>query len=191
MSQEDIYSETTQPIDTSRKPAGSSASKAPLNADRIGVSRAEPWVDAVRWGAVWAGLLSAFGLFLLLFTLALALGFGSTSVLAAIVLLCTFFGGFVSARSSGTYSRFIGFIQGFLAWILGVLVSVPLTYIAIAIYRGDVINNGLSLEPFLERLRNDTTYFGTFTFLGLLITALLSSLGGIVGTLSGEGSDVS
>ncbi len=96
--------------------------------------------DRVRWGPVWAGLISALSLFLLGNVLALAIGattvdagtnagdaarFGGI-VPAIIGLLSFLFGGWVAARTSAVRGTGNGAFNGFLVWALGTLLTLAL-----------------------------------------------------------------
>jgi hypothetical protein len=93
--------------------------------------------DAVRWGPIVAGLVTALSLFLLLSLLALGLGIAATDVAnagdeagtvstlgtiaaAAIGLLAFIVGGFVAGRTAAVGGRGTGALNGFLVWALGV-----------------------------------------------------------------------
>lgn len=92
--------------------------------------------DLVRWGPVFAGLVVAFTLFLLLSVLLVAIGVqairvgdpnideaaGSGAVITAILALLSFLvGGFVAGRSAAAGGRWAGLLNGFLVWGLGLL----------------------------------------------------------------------
>ena len=98
--------------------------------------------DKVRWGPIWAGLLTALGTFLLLSLLALAIGaqtvntgaadaetasVGSGIATAIIGLLSFFLGGWVAARSATIRDRGSGLLNGFLVWALGTALILALT----------------------------------------------------------------
>ncbi|MBL8951845.1 MAG: hypothetical protein JNK82_13770 [Myxococcaceae bacterium] len=86
----------------------------------------------ISWGAIAAGVVSALGLWALLYTLGLALGLSTVTpenaatakasgIFAGIwglvsPLVALFFGGFVAARSAGIYDRGAGAIHGFVLW---------------------------------------------------------------------------
>lgn len=90
--------------------------------------------DRVRWGPIWAGLLTALGTFLLLSLLALAIGLANVRVgqtdaedaaatagiaTAIIGLISFLIGGFVAARTAAVAGRGNGLLNGFLVWALG------------------------------------------------------------------------
>src|SRR5438270_3706408 len=90
----------------------------------------------VSWGGIFGGVMVAVGLLLLLAALGLAIGItavdrqstqlGSLGVGAAIwtgvsLLLALFLGGLVSSRLGATYDRTTSFFEGFLVWIVSLL----------------------------------------------------------------------
>jgi hypothetical protein len=96
--------------------------------------------DRVRWGPVFAGLVTALSVFLLLSLLALGLGLAAVqsadgdqntgtvgAVVAAVIGLAAFvLGGFVAARTSAVVGRGPGALNGFLVWALGVVLILTL-----------------------------------------------------------------
>ncbi|MDP8905836.1 MAG: hypothetical protein M3N29_11140 [Chloroflexota bacterium] len=97
--------------------------------------------DLVRWGPIFAGLVTAFTLFLLLSVLLLAIGVqairvgdpnidqaaGAGALLTAVIALFSFFvGGFVAARTAALGGRLTGLLNGFLVWGLGLLLVLVL-----------------------------------------------------------------
>lgn len=97
--------------------------------------------DRVRWGPVWAGLVSALSLFLLGNILALAIGASSiepgvadqgtaariTGWASPILGLLSFlFGGWVAARTAAVRGTGNGVFNGFLVWALGTLLGLAL-----------------------------------------------------------------
>lgn len=90
----------------------------------------------VSWGGIFGGVMVAVGLLLLLAALGVAIGItavdrqstqlGSLGVGAAIwtgvsLLLALFLGGLVSSRLGATYDRTTSFFEGFLVWIVSLL----------------------------------------------------------------------
>lgn len=97
--------------------------------------------DRVRWGPIWAGLLTALSLFLLGNILLIAIGATTvsaggdngqdagigTGIASAILgLLCFLFGGWVAARTSAVRGTGNGVFNGFLVWALGTLLALAL-----------------------------------------------------------------
>ena len=90
----------------------------------------------VSWGGIFGGVMVAVGLLLLLAALGVAIGItavdrqstqlGSLGVGAAIwtgvsLLLSLFLGGLVASRLGATYDRTTSFFEGFLVWIVSLL----------------------------------------------------------------------
>lgn len=90
----------------------------------------------VSWGGVWGGVLSAVGLLLLLGALGIAVGVtaadpratdASTAGTAAAIwvgaslLIALFTGGVVSTRAGAIHDRATGFWEGFLVWIVSLI----------------------------------------------------------------------
>jgi len=90
----------------------------------------------VSWGGIFGGVMVAVGLLLLLAALGVAVGItavdrqstelGSLGIGAAIwtgvsLLLALFLGGLVSSRLGATYDRTTSFFEGFLVWIVSLL----------------------------------------------------------------------
>lgn len=97
----------------------------------FGISR-----EGVDWGAVWGGLLTAIGLFVLLSVLATAVGITATQetavdageasriggvVSAVLALLAFFAGGYVAGHMSGAHDNASGALNGFLVWALALV----------------------------------------------------------------------
>jgi hypothetical protein len=98
----------------------------------------------VSWGGVWAGVLSAVALLMLLAALGLAvgvttaepgqtdaqaLGAGAGIWAAASLLIALFVGGIVSTRTGGVSDRTTGFFEGLLVWVVSLLL---LAYLAMS-----------------------------------------------------------
>ena len=92
--------------------------------------------DAVRWGPIFAGLLTALGAFLLLSMLLLAIGANTVRIgtgqeddaaagagiaTAVVALLSFLLGGFVAGRTAAVSGRPAGLLNGFLVWALGLV----------------------------------------------------------------------
>ena len=99
-----------------------------------------PMQDGVRWGPIWAGLLTALTVFLLLELLFYALGWltidpgrndpGSTRwlVTAILALVGFFLGGLVAGATTIWKGLFSGLLHGFMVWALGVAAFITLTF---------------------------------------------------------------
>jgi hypothetical protein len=98
------------------------------------------WRDRVRWGPIWAGLVTAIAAFLVLSTIAVAIGaqvvqggadtegagIGGAIASGIIALLAFLAGGFVASRSASVMGRGYGALNGFLVWALGVVLILAL-----------------------------------------------------------------
>lgn len=96
--------------------------------------------DGVRWGPIWAGLLTALTLFLLLELLFYAFGWltldpgandsgSSRGWITAILALISFFvGGLIAGATALWKGLFSGLLHGFLVWALGVVAIIALTF---------------------------------------------------------------
>ncbi len=166
--------------------------------------------DRVRWGPVWAGLVSALSLFLLFNVLALAIGattvnpgdagdaarFGGIAP-AIIGLLAFLFGGWVAARTSAVRGTGNGVFNGFLVWALGTLLALALAAFGLGSllgaagdFAGQIGNLGRqaagNVDP-ADVTRNrqqiaDGIRDGALgTFAGLGLPALAASIGGALG----------
>lgn len=96
--------------------------------------------DGVRWGPIWAGLLTALTTFILLELLFYALGWltldpgqndpGTTKwLMTGILALVAFFlGGLVAGATTIWKGLFSGLLHGFMVWALGVAAFIALTF---------------------------------------------------------------
>jgi hypothetical protein len=96
--------------------------------------------DGVRWGPVWAGLLTALTTFLLLELGFYALGWltlatvdtdasDSSGIVTGILALVAFFiGGLIAGATALWKGLFSGLLHGFLVWALGVVAFIALTF---------------------------------------------------------------
>lgn len=107
-------------------------------ATRLASMRVPATMDGMRvsWGGVWGGVLAAVGLLLLLGALGVAVGItavqpGSTDAATAgsaaaiwacaSLLVALFVGGLVSTRAGAIHDRATGFWEGFLVWIVSLI----------------------------------------------------------------------
>ena len=159
--------------------------------------------DSVRWGPIVAGLLTTLGSFLLLSTLALAVGLqvapratdpdaaGATAgiVTAVIGLVSFFLGGLVAARSSAVTGGPSGALNGFLVWAVAIAFIVILAALGLgALFgsTGDLLAQYRALgEPgtgaATETLREQVRTGALGAFLGLALPAVAAALGGWLG----------
>lgn len=128
-----------------QRPVGPRPTEAPVVTERRvdvrSVAGLRNQRDRVSWGAIWAGLLTALGVFLLLTLLAVAVGAQSvdagaadaatvgqnSALITGIIALVSFFtGGYVAAASSAVRGRGAGLLNGFLVWALGTAIVLML-----------------------------------------------------------------
>jgi len=163
--------------------------------------------DSVRWGPIWAGLITALTTFLLLQLLAVGLGLvdigpgsqgGGGWVLAIIGLIAFFTGGAVAGMTSAIRGAATGFLNGLLVWALGTVLILALSALglgqlfgALGNVAGQVGPGALSnvantaqdsaqqVDPAeaAQALRNGALG----AFFGLLFSALAAALGGYLG----------
>ena len=160
--------------------------------------------DRVRWGPIWAGLITAIATFLLLTTAAVAIGaqvldagdadqagMAGGIVSAIIALLAFLAGGFVAARTAGVIGRGYGAFNGFLVWALGVVIILALAAFGLgslfgasgdlfAQYRqmGQPQPEGVDPNQVIEGIRNSSIG----AFVGMLLPALAAAGGGLLGS---------
>lgn len=109
----------------------------------------------VSWGGIFGGVMVAVGLLLLLAALGVAIGItavdphgtqlGRLGVSAAIwtgvsLLLALFLGGLVASRLGATYDRTTSFFEGFLVWIVSLLLVAYLAASGMAWVAGDTFS---------------------------------------------------
>lgn len=160
--------------------------------------------DGVRWGPVWAGLLTALSLFVLFSLLAAAVGLATFDpgaegqavrvqtggiVGAAIALLSFLLGGMVAGRTAATPGRGGGALNGFLVWALGLVLI--LAFAAFGLGQlfgaaGDLFGQFRQVGVgTLEAGQLEQIQAGALgAFLGVLLMAVAATLGGLLGGLT-------
>jgi hypothetical protein len=161
--------------------------------------------DAVRWGPIVAGLLTALAAFILLSTLLLAIGANTVrigtgqtdeaaagaGIATAIAGLLSFLlGGFVAGRTAAVGGRSAGLLNGFLVWALGLLLILLLSAFGIGQLfgaAGDLFGQyraagspqpeGVEPGDVAAGIRNAAIP----AFLGLALPALAAAIGGLLG----------
>lgn len=164
--------------------------------------------DRVRWGPVWAGLLTALPLFLALELLAYALGLltttstsgsvtasGASPWISGILGLIAFFvGGFIAERSSAARGGGAGLLNGFMVWALGMTLILVLSVLglgtlfgALGTAIGEVIASGGRLVGTSGANANQVAQMTQTAALGaffsMLISAIAAALGGLLGSI--------
>jgi hypothetical protein len=168
--------------------------------------------DSIRWGPIWAGLITALTTFLLLQLLAIGLGLvdigpgsdgGGGWVPGLIGLIAFFTGGAVAGMTSAIRGPGSGLLNGFMVWALGTVLILLLSALglgqlfgALGNVAGQVGPGAISgaaqsaqgaapnVNPQEAEQALQTGAIGAF--FGLLLSALASMLGGLLG---GRGSD--
>ena len=160
--------------------------------------------DRVRWGPIWAGLLTALGTFLLLTTAAVAIGAlavdsgasaddsgAASGIASAIIALLAFLvGGYVAARTAGVIGRGYGALNGFLVWALGVVLILALAAFGLGSLfgaSGDLFSQyqqmgqpqpDVDQQSVVDGIRNGSIG----AFIGMLLPAIAATLGGLFGS---------
>ena len=139
--------------------------------------------DRVRWGPVWAGLVTTFTVFLLLALLAHGLGLlaniggttsgASTWVIAIIGLIAFFVGGYVAESTASVRDHNAGMLNGFMVWALGTTLILAFSLFGLRTIFGVV---GIIVAQLVAT--------GWGAFFSLLIAAIAATVGGM---LAGEG----
>lgn len=129
MREQQVVQQQTRPVATQDRDSG------PVNV-AVGAEQH----DGVRWGPIWAGLLTALTSFLLLELLFFAFGWltldpgsndpgSSRGLITGILALVAFFlGGLVAGATALWKGLFSGLLHGFLVWALGVVAFIALTF---------------------------------------------------------------
>jgi hypothetical protein len=162
--------------------------------------------DGVRWGPVWAGLLTALTTFLLLelgcYALgALTLGSGQADDNAALItgilaLVAFFIGGLIAGATALWKGLFSGLLHGFLVWALGVVAFIALTFFGASALLGSFgdLTSQLGVGP--QEVQSSTELTeeesaqaadeaqdaATPAFWGLLLPLLAAMIGGLIGS---------
>jgi hypothetical protein len=197
-----------------RGPAGTSSATGArrLNGHDDGEELASARRDSIRWGPIWAGLITALTTFLLLQLLAIGLGLvdvgpgsdgGGGWVPALIGLIAFFAGGAVAGMTSAIRGTGTGLLNGFMVWALGTVLILLLSALGLGQLFGALGNVAGQVGPgALSNAANSaqgaapnispqeaeqairTGAIGAF--FGLLFSALASMLGGLLGGRSRE-----
>lgn len=162
-------------------------------------------LDRVRWGAIWAGLITAVATFLLLSTAAVAVGAlavdagagaeqGSlvSGIASAVIALLAFLaGGFIAGRTAGVVGRGYGALNGFLVWALGMVLILALAAFGLGSLfgaAGDLFSQYQQMgqpqptqpdpNTVVEGIRNGSIG----AFIAMLLPALAATIGGLLGS---------
>ena len=177
----------------------------PMVAPAMPEAAAPADVQPLRWGPIWAGLLTAIGVFFLLTLVAVALGLqaapgvdpseedvGFVAVLAtsAIALVSFFIGGFIASWSAGLADQARSMLNGFLVWALWLVAVIVLALFGLGSFVGAAgeVFTRVAVDPAIEvpavegdELVNLVRDGAWQTLLVLLLTAAAAALGGAVG----------
>jgi hypothetical protein len=168
-------------------------------------------LQQLRWGPIWAGLLTAIGIFFLLTLAAVTIGlqaapgmeptddqtgFAAVLVTSVIGLVSFFIGGFVASWSAGLADQGRSLLNGFLVWALWLVVVIVLALLGLGSFvgaAGDVfgqlnlnqaaadLDQAAAQAPDPDELLTLVRDGAWQTLLVLLLTAGASALGGVVG----------
>lgn len=164
--------------------------------------------DGVRWGPVWAGLLTALTTFLLLELGFYALGWltldtvdtnpsDSSGIVTGILALVAFFiGGLIAGATALWKGLFSGLLHGFLVWALGVVAFIALTFFGASSLLGSFgdLTSKLGVGPQAVESATDVSESEAAeaeetaedaagpAFLGLVLPLGAAMLGGLIGS---------
>ncbi len=172
--------------------------------------------DEVRWGPIWAGLVVALGIFLLLELVAFAVGIidlgqgandGTASGIAtAVIALIAFFvGGLTAGASAMWHGISAGLLQGIMVWALSIIAILFLTLFgggALLGSLGQIASEVVSLDQVTSAAQGvnppdvdpaqaleTARSSASWAVLGLGLTVIASALGGIAGAKMWKGKD--
>ena len=166
--------------------------------------------DEVRWGPIWAGLVVALGIFLLLELVAFAVGLidlgqgasdGTTSgIVSGVIGLIAFFVGGLTAAASGMWrSASSGLLQGIMVWATGIIAILALSVIgggallgSLGSIASQLVSPGQVASAASSASANAPAVSpaealstarsaASYAVLGLGLTFIASALGGLVG----------
>lgn len=181
-------------------PVAPIVAEAPVVVAEAPVVSASADLQPLRWGPIWAGLLTALGIFFLLSLAAIAVGIqaapgtadlqnlGSVAVVvtSAIALIAFFVGGFIAAWSGGLSDPGRSMLNGFLVWtlwLLGVLLLAAFGLGSIVGAMGQLFGDVTVGRPDVDpaQLVDILKQSSWQSLLALGLTAAAATLGGAVG----------
>lgn len=168
--------------------------------------------DSIRWGPIWAGLITALTTFLLLQLLAIGLGLvdvgpgsdgGGGWVPGLIGLIAFFTGGAVAGMTSAIRGPGSGLLNGFMVWALGTVLILLLSVLGLGQLFGALGNvagqvgpgaisgaaqsaQGAATNVSPQEAEQALQTGAIGAFFGLLLSALASMLGGLLGGRGGD-----
>lgn len=151
--------------------------------------------DRIRWGPVWAGLMTTLTGFIVLELLAYAIGIlnGTSStgtstggwVTGIIALIAFFLGGWVAEMTSAARGVGAGIINGLMVWALGVTLIVLFSLVGLGTFfgaagnvLGQIAASSRSLN--IGQLSAVSNLAAWGAFISLVASALAAALGGLV-----------
>ena len=160
--------------------------------------------EGLDWGAIWGGLLTAIGLFILLSVLATAIGITAADsgasaedagrvggvVSAVLALLAFFAGGYVAGRMSESNDNASGALNGFLVWALALVLILILAAFGAGAAFGTLAQNfgpavpGAEVDP--ATAADAAKSAAWITFISLALAATAAALGGWLGAASDD-----
>ena len=198
----------------SRGPTGASSVTGPrrLGDHDDGEELASARRDSIRWGPIWAGLITALTTFLLLQLLAIGLGLvdvgpgsdgGGGWVPALIGLIAFFTGGAVAGMTSAIRGAGTGLLNGFMVWALGTVLILLLSALGLGQLFGalgnvagqvglgalsNAANSAQGAAPNVspQEAEQAVRTGAIGAFFGLLFSALASMIGGLLGARSSD-----
>lgn len=168
----------------------------------------DPGPRALTWGPIWAGVLTAFGLFVLFSLLALAGGlalveFGEpaagggdvpvdliATIITGLFLVIAFFaGGFVASWSAWERDEGRGLLNGFLVWALAIVLLLVFSALGLGQWLGaagqafgDQFRPGALPDVDPEQLGRAFETAAWETVFAIVLAMAAAILGGLVGT---------
>lgn len=165
--------------------------------------------DPISWGPIWAGVLTAFGLFILFSLIALAAGLAlvnfegggggaidvprpdlvASLVTGAFIVLAFFAGGFTASWSAGLIEESRGILNGFLVWALALALLMLLAAMGLSSALGAVgemfgptFAPGSLPDADPQQLTEAFQAAAWQTVFAIVLSMVAAVLGGLVGT---------
>jgi hypothetical protein len=155
--------------------------------------------DRVRWGPIWAGVLTTFTIFLVLEFLGIGLGLislvngnqGTTSGISTLIagLIAFFIGGWVAEASSVARGGRAGLLNGFMVWALVTSLILAFSVFGLGSLFGAlgavVGTHSVSVGGTVSnsQVGNVSRVAGWSAFIWLVVSAILAMIGGLLGSI--------
>jgi len=159
--------------------------------------------EGVDWGAIWGGLLTAIGLFILMSVLATAVGITATQetavdaadasrvggVVSAVLALIAFFaGGYVAGKMSKGDDGGAGALNGFLVWALALVLILILAAFGAGAAFGTLAESfgpvAVDFDP--NAAAEGAQSAAWIAFISLALAATAATLGGLMGAANDD-----